>query len=147
MRSRGAKATDIVVIVVAADDGVMPQTAEAIDHARAAGTPIIVAINKMDKESADPDRVFNELTVKGVPEQWGGDTFLLPKFLPKQVKGVDELLDLISIQAELMELKASDEGAAQGVVIEAVSTKVVVQSPACWCKKVRLNVGDLVLGG
>jgi translation initiation factor IF-2 len=98
MRARGAKATDIVVLVVAADDGVMPQTAEAIDHARAAGTPIIVAINKMDKESADPDRVLNELTTKGiVPEQWGGDV-PVAKVSAHSGAGIDELLDLILIQ-------------------------------------------------
>jgi translation initiation factor IF-2 len=91
MRSRGAKATDIVVLVVAADDGVMPQTAEAIDHARAAGTPIIVAINKMDKESADPDRVLNELTHKEiVPEQWGGDV-PVAKVSAHSGQGIDEL--------------------------------------------------------
>ena len=102
MRSRGAKATDIVVLVVAADDGVMPQTAEAIDHARAAGTPIIVAINKMDKESADPDRVLNELTTKQiVPEQWGGDV-PVAMVSAHSGQGIDELLDLILIQAELM---------------------------------------------
>ena len=99
MRSRGAKATDIVVLVVAADDGVMPQTAEAIDHARAAGTPIIVAINKMDKESADVDRVLNELTTKGiVPEEWGGDV-PVAMVSAHSGQGIDELLDLISIQA------------------------------------------------
>ena len=126
MRARGAKATDIVVLVVAADDGVMPQTAEAIDHARAAGTPIIVAINKMDKESADPDRVLNELTTKEiVPEEWGGDVPVAK--VSAHTKGIDELLDLILIQSELMELKASAEGAAQGVVIEARVDKVVVQ--------------------
>jgi translation initiation factor IF-2 len=114
MRARGAKATDIVVLVVAADDGVMPQTAEAIDHARAAGTPIIVAINKMDKESADVDRVLNELAHKEiVPEEWGGDT-PIAKVSAHSGAGIDELLDLILIQAELMELKASAEGAAQG---------------------------------
>ena len=102
MRSRGAKSTDIVVLVVAADDGVMPQTAEAIDHARAAGTPIIVAINKMDKESADPDRVLNELTVKEiVPEQWGGDV-PVAMVSAHTGQGIDELLDIISIQAELL---------------------------------------------
>jgi translation initiation factor IF-2 len=147
MRSRGAKATDIVVLVVAADDGVMPQTAEAIDHARAAGTPIIVAINKMDKESADPDRVLNELTTKEiVPEQWGGD---VPVALVSahSGQGIDELLDLILIQAELLELQASEEGAAQGVVIEArvdkgrgAVTSILVQNGT-------LNVGDLVLAG
>ncbi|WP_168460413.1 translation initiation factor IF-2 [Acinetobacter sp. A1] len=147
MRSRGAKATDIVVLVVAADDGVMPQTAEAIDHARAAGTPIIVAINKMDKESADPDRVLNELTTKEiVPEQWGGDV-PVAMVSAHSGQGIDELLDLISIQAEMMELKASEEGAAQGVVIEArvdkgrgAVTSILVQNGT-------LNVGDLVLAG
>ena len=147
MRSRGAKATDIVVLVVAADDGVMPQTAEAIDHARAAGTPIIVAINKMDKESADPDRVLNELTTKEiVPEQWGGDV-PVAMVSAHTGQGIDELLDLISIQAEMLELKASEEGAAQGVVIEArvdkgrgAVTSILVQNGT-------LKVGDLVLAG
>ena len=147
MRSRGAKATDIVVLVVAADDGVMPQTAEAIDHARAAGTPIIVAINKMDKESADPDRLLNELTTKQiVPEQWGGDV-PVAMVSAHSGQGIDELLDLISIQAELLELKASEEGAAQGVVIEArvdnsrgAVTSILVQNGT-------LKVGDLVLAG
>ena len=147
MRSRGAKATDIVVLVVAADDGVMPQTAEAIDHARAAGTPIIVAINKMDKESADPDRVLNELTVKEiVPEQWGGDV-PVAMVSAHTGAGIDELLDIISIQAELLELKASEEGAAQGIVIEArvdnsrgAVTSILVQNGT-------LKVGDLVLAG
>ncbi len=147
MRSRGAKSTDIVVLVVAADDGVMPQTAEAIDHARAAGTPIIVAINKMDKESADPDRVLNELTTKEiVPEQWGGDV-PVAMVSAHSGMGIDELLDLISIQAEMLELKASEEGAAQGVVIEArvdkgrgAVTSILVQNGT-------LKVGDLVLAG
>ena len=147
MRSRGAKATDIVVLVVAADDGVMPQTAEAIDHARAAGTPIIVAINKMDKDAADPDRVLNELTAKEiVPEDWGGDV-PVAKVSAHTGQGIDELLDLILIQSELMELKASSEGAAQGVVIEArvdkgrgAVTSILVQNGT-------LNVGDLVLAG
>ncbi|QIC74498.1 translation initiation factor IF-2 [Acinetobacter indicus] len=147
MRSRGAKATDIVVLVVAADDGVMPQTAEAIDHARAAGTPIIVAINKMDKDSADPDRVLNELTTKEiVPEEWGGDV-PVAKVSAHTGAGIDELLDLISIQAEMMELKASEEGAAQGVVIEArvdkgrgAVTSILVQNGT-------LKAGDLVLAG
>lgn len=147
MRARGAKATDIVVLVVAADDGVMPQTAEAIDHARAAGTPIIVAINKMDKESADPDRVLNELTAKEiVPEKWGGD---VPVALVSahSGQGIDELLDLISIQAELMELTASDEGAAQGIVIEARVDKGRGAVTSILVQKGTLNVGDLVLAG
>ena len=147
MRARGAQVTDIVVLVVAADDGVMPQTAEAIDHARAAGTPIIVAINKMDKDSADPDRVLNELTTKEiVPEEWGGDV-PVAKVSAHTGAGIDELLDLISIQAEMMELKASEEGAAQGVVIEArvdkgrgAVTSILVQNGT-------LKVGDLVLAG
>lgn len=147
MRSRGAKATDIVILVVAADDGVMPQTAEAIDHARAAGTPIIVAINKMDKDTAEPDRVMNELTAKEiVPEEWGGDV-PIAKVSAHTGAGIDELLDLISIQAELMELQASTEGAAQGVVIESrvdkgrgVVTSILVQNGT-------LNIGDLVLAG
>jgi translation initiation factor IF-2 len=147
MRARGAQATDIVVLVVAADDGVMPQTAEAIDHARAAGTPIIVAINKMDKESADLDRVLNELTTKEiVAEQWGGDV-PVAKVSAHTGAGIDELLDLILIQAEMMELKASAEGAAQGVVIEArvdkgrgAVTSILVQNGT-------LSIGDLVLAG
>ncbi|HBL97004.1 MAG TPA: translation initiation factor IF-2, partial [Psychrobacter sp.] len=106
MRSRGAQATDIVVLVVAADDGMMPQTAEAIDHARAAGTPIIVAINKMDKPNADPDRVLNELTTKEVvTEEWGGDT-PMARISAKTGEGIDDLLEFISLQAELMELEA-----------------------------------------
>lgn len=147
MRARGAKATDIVVLVVAADDGVMPQTAEAIDHARAAGTPIIVAINKMDKESADPDRVLNELTSKQiVPEEWGGDV-PVAKVSAHTGQGIDELLDLISIQAELMELTASDEGAAQGLVIEARVDKGRGAVTSILVQKGTLNVGDLVLAG
>ena len=119
MRARGAKATDIVILVVAADDGVMPQTAEAIDHARAAGVPLIVAINKMDKASADPDRVLNELSVKNVvPEEWGGDTQIV-KVSAHTGDGVDGLLEAILNQAELLELTASEVGSAQGVVIEA----------------------------
>ena len=147
MRSRGAKATDIVVLVVAADDGVMPQTAEAIDHARAAGTPIIVAINKMDKESADPDRVLNELTVKEiVPEQWGGDV-PVAMVSAHSGQGIDELLDLILIQSELLELKASEEGAAQGVVIEARVDKDRGAVASILVQNGTLKVGDLVLAG
>jgi len=147
MRARGAKATDIVVLVVAADDGVMPQTAEAIDHARAAGVPIIVAINKMDKESADPDRVLNELTVKQVvPEEWGGDT-PVAKVSAHTGQGIDELLEIILIQAELLELTAVEEGTAQGVVIEARVEKGRGAVASVLVQKGTLRTGDLVLAG
>ncbi len=147
MRARGAQATDIVVIVVAGDDGVMPQTAEAIDHARAAGTPIIIAINKMDKEGVDIDRVLNELSVKGItPEDWGGDT-PVARVSAHTGMGVDELLDLISIQAELMELTASDEGAAQGIVIEARIDKGRGAVASVLVQKGTLRTGDLLLAG
>jgi translation initiation factor IF-2 len=119
MRARGAQATDIVVLVVAADDGVMPQTEEAIQHAKAAGTPIIVAVNKIDKEGADPERVKNELASKDViPDDWGGDTqFVNVSALTGQ--GVDALLNAIILQAELMELTAVPDGPGRGVVIES----------------------------
>jgi translation initiation factor IF-2 len=147
MRARGANATDIVVIVVAADDGVMPQTAEAIDHARAAGVPIIVAINKMDKPSADPDRVLNELTVKEiVPEEWGGDTQVC-KVSAHSGQGVDELLEAILMQAELLELTASIEGHAQGVVIEARIDKGRGAVASLLVQRGTLKTGDLVLAG
>jgi translation initiation factor IF-2 len=147
MRARGAKATDIVVIVVAADDGVMPQTAEAIDHARAAGAPIIVAINKMDKPGADPDRVLNELAVKEiVPEEWGGDTQVV-KVSAHTGDGVDALLDAILIQAELLELTAVIEGSAHGVVIEARVDKGRGAVATLLVQKGTLKTGDLVLAG
>ena len=147
MRSRGAKATDIVVLVVAADDGMMPQTAEAIDHARAAGTPIIVAINKMDKESADPDRVLNELTTKEVvPEEWGGDTPIV-KVSALTGQGIDELLEVINLQAEVMELEVATDGAAQGVVLESRLEKGRGAVVSLLVKQGTLSQGDLVLAG
>lgn len=147
MRSRGAQATDIVILVVAADDGMMPQTEEAIDHARASGTPIIVAINKMDKNTADPDRVLNELTTKEVvTEAWGGDV-PMAKISAKTGEGVDELLELVNLQAELMELEAPTEGAAQGVVIESRLEKGRGAVASVLVKKGTLNQGDLVLAG
>jgi len=147
MRSRGAQATDIVVLVVAADDGMMPQTAEAIDHARAAGTPIIVAINKMDKPGADPDRVLNELTTKEVvSEEWGGDT-PMARISAKTGEGIDNLLEFISLQAELMELEAPVDGAAQGVVIESRLEKGRGPVVSVLVKKGTLKQGDLVLAG
>ena len=147
MRSRGAQATDIVVLVVAADDGMMPQTEEAIDHARAAGTPIIVAINKMDKPTADPDRVLNELTAKQViSEEWGGDT-PMARISAKTGEGIDDLLEYISLQAELMELEAPLDGAAQGVVIESRLEKGRGPVASVLVKKGTLKQGDLVLAG
>ncbi len=119
MRSRGAKVTDIVVLVVAADDGVMPQTVEAINHSKASGVPIIVAINKMDKPNADPDRVQRELSEHGlVSEDWGGDAIFV-KVSAKQKSGIDELLEMILLQAELLELKANPNKLASGHVVEA----------------------------
>lgn len=147
MRARGAQATDVVILVVAADDGVMPQTEEAIQHAKAAGVPLIVAINKMDKEEADPDRVTNELSQREViPEAWGGDTQFI-QVSAQTGQGIDELLDAVLLQAEVLELKAHASGPGKGVVVEssldkgrgAVAT-VLVQSG-------RLRKGDVVLAG
>jgi len=119
MRARGAQSTDIVVLVVAADDGVMPQTAEAVQHARAARVPLIVAINKMDKSDANPDHVKQGLGVlEVIPEEWGGDTPFVP-VSAKTGMGIDDLLDAISVQAEVMELTAVEDGPASGVVIES----------------------------
>ena len=119
MRARGAQSTDIVVLVVAADDGVMPQTAEAVQHARAAKVPLIVALNKMDKTDANPDHVKQGLGIlEVIPEEWGGDTPFVP-VSAKTGMGIDELLDAISVQAEVMELMAVEDGPASGVVIES----------------------------
>jgi len=119
MRARGAKVTDIVVLVVAADDGVMPQTLEAIDHARAAGVPILVAINKMDKPDANPDRVKNALAERGlVPEAWGGETIYV-EVSAKKKTGLDSLLEMILLQAEVLELRANADRLGKGIVIEA----------------------------
>lgn len=119
MRARGAEITDIVVLVVAADDGVMEQTREAINHAKAAGVPIMVAVNKMDKESANPDRVKRELAEQGlVPEEWGGDT-TFSYVSAKTREGLDDLLDLLALQAEILELKANPKRPAAGHIIEA----------------------------
>ena len=123
MRARGAKVTDIVVIVVAADDGVMPQTVEAIEHSKAAEVPVIIAVNKIDKEGADPERTRNDLAARGViSEQWGGDTIFVDVSAVTG-QGVDDLLEAVSLQAELLELKAVDHGPATGVVIESALDK------------------------
>jgi translation initiation factor IF-2 len=119
MRSRGAKITDIVVLVVAADDGVMPQTIEAINHSKAAGVPIIVAVNKIDKDNADPERVLRELSENGlVTEEWGGDTIFVKVSAKKNI-GIDDLLEMILLQTEMLELKANANKLARGHVVEA----------------------------
>jgi translation initiation factor IF-2 len=119
MRARGAEATDIVVLVVAADDGVMPQTVEALNHAKAAGVPIVVAINKIDRENADPNRVMQQLSEQGlVPEAWGGDTIMVP-VSALQGEGIDDLLDNLLVVAEIEDLRATPDGRARGVVLEA----------------------------
>ena len=119
MRARGARVTDLVILVVAADDGVMPQTIEAINHSKAANVPIIVAVNKIDKDNADPERVQRELADVGlVPEDWGGDTIFV-KVSAKKKQGIDDLLEMVLLQAELLELKANPDKLAMGYVVEA----------------------------
>ncbi|MDS4043143.1 MAG: translation initiation factor IF-2, partial [Candidatus Competibacter sp.] len=147
MRARGAKATDVVVLVVAADDGVMPQTLEAIQHARAAGVPIVVAVNKMDKSSADPERVKSELSVQGViSEEWGGDV-LFAYVSAKSGMGVDNLLDQILVQAEVLELKAPLGGSAKGVVIESRLDKGRGPVATVLVQNGTLRKGDVILSG
>ncbi|MGK0169680.1 MAG: translation initiation factor IF-2 [Gammaproteobacteria bacterium] len=147
MRARGAKVTDIVILVVAADDGVMPQTLEAVQHAKAAGVPIVVAVNKIDREDANPDRVMQELSGKGViPEAWGGDTiFMNVSALTGQ--GVDELLEAVLLQAELLELKAPLEGPATGVVIESRLDRGRGPVATVLVQRGTLNKGDMLLAG
>ncbi|MDF1822862.1 MAG: translation initiation factor IF-2 [Alcanivoracaceae bacterium] len=147
MRARGAQATDIVVIVVAADDGVMPQTEEAINHAKAAGVPIIIAVNKMDKEDADPDRVRNELSqMEVISEEWGGD-YQFKYVSAHSGEGVDDLLEAITLQAELLELKAAPSGPARGVVIEARVEKGKGTVADILVQEGELSVGDMLLAG
>ncbi len=147
MRARGAKATDIVVLVVAADDGVMPQTIEAIDHAKAAGVPIIVAINKMDKPGADVDRVRNRLMEYGlVPESFGGETIYAP-VSAKAKTGIDELLESILLQAEVLELKANPKKLARGVVVEARLDKGRGPVATVLVQEGTLRAGDAVVAG
>ncbi|HAS51767.1 MAG TPA: translation initiation factor IF-2 [Gammaproteobacteria bacterium] len=147
MRARGAKATDVVVLVVAADDGVMPQTQEAIQHARAAGVPLVVAVNKMDKAGIDIDRVKSELSVQGViSEEWGGDT-LFTYVSAKSGLGIDELLDKILVQAEVLELKAPVDGSAKGVVIESRLDKGRGPVATVLVQNGTLRKGDMILSG
>jgi len=147
MRARGAKVTDLTILVVAADDGVMPQTVEAINHAKAAEVPIIVAVNKMDKPSANPDRVMQELTEHGlVPEAWGGDTIFVPISALKG-EGIDTLLEMILLVAEVGELKANPERLALGTVIEAQLDKGRGSVATLLVQDGTLKVGDPIVVG
>ncbi|HEY3074400.1 MAG TPA: translation initiation factor IF-2 [Burkholderiales bacterium] len=147
MRARGAKVTDIVVLVVAADDGVMPQTIEAINHAKAAKVPLVVALNKIDKHEANPDKVKQELLSHGVvPEEFGGDSPVVP-VSAKTGKGVDELLEQLLLQAEVLELKAPADAPAKGVVIEARLDKGKGPVATLLVQSGTLNRGDIVLTG
>jgi len=147
MRARGADVTDVVIIVVAADDGVMPQTKEAIEHARAANVPIIVAMNKMDKEGANPDKVMQELSVLNVlAEEWGGDVQFL-KISAKTGQGVDELIEALIVQTEILELHAPVQGAASGIVIESRLDKGRGAVATILVQRGTLESGQMVLCG
>lgn len=147
MRARGAMATDIAVLVVAADDGIMPQTIEAINHAKAAGVEIIVAINKMDKEGANPDRILQQLTEHElVPEEWGGDVICVP-VSAKTRMGIDKLLETILLVAEMAELKANADRSAKGVVIEAKLDKGRGPIATLLVQNGTLNSGDIIVAG
>ena len=147
MRARGARATDVVVLVVAADDGVMPQTIEAVQHARAAGVPLVVAVNKIDKSTADPDRVRTELSKQEViPEEWGGDTIFV-NVSAYTGQGIDQLLEAILLQAEVLELKAPIQGLASGIIIEASVEKGRGAVATVLVKKGTLKLGDPIIAG
>lgn len=147
MRSRGAKATDVVVLVVAADDGMKPQTEEAIQHARAAGVPIVVAITKVDKEDIDIDKVTSELAAKDViPESWGGDTMFV-QVSAHTGQGINELLEAILLQSEMLELRANIDASGKGVVIESRLDKGRGPVASVLVQNGTLNVGDVVLAG
>lgn len=147
MRARGANCTDIVILVVAADDGVMPQTEEAVKHARAAGVPLVVAVNKMDKEGADPEKVKGELgQLEVIPEEWGGDV----QFIPVSAHtgdGIENLLESVSLQAELLELKAAAEGPATGVIVESRMEKGRGAVCTALVQAGTLKKGDILLAG
>ncbi len=147
MRARGAQVTDIVILVVAADDGVMEQTKEAINHAKAAGVPIIVAINKIDKENADPERVKRELAEYGlIPEEWGGDTIYVPISAKKKI-GIDQLLEMLLLQAEVLELKANPNKRARGYIIESKLDKGRGPVGTVLIKEGTLKTGDAFVCG
>jgi translation initiation factor IF-2 len=147
MRARGAQATDIVILVVAADDGVMPQTVEALNHAKAANVPMIVAVNKIDKPEADPDRVMRELSNHGlVPEQWGGQTIYVPTSAKKGT-GIDQLLEMTALQAEILELKANPTRNAKGVIIESRLDRGRGPVATALIQNGTLKEGDAVVAG
>ena len=147
MRARGAKLTDIVILVVAADDGVMPQTIEAIEHSKAAGVPIVVAVNKMDKPGVDPDKIKTEISKHGlVPEEWGGDAMFVP-ISAKTGMGIDNLLDSVLVQAEVLNLKGVADCAARGVVIESRVDRGRGAVMSVLVQQGTLNKGDIILAG
>ncbi|MDY5365941.1 MAG: translation initiation factor IF-2, partial [Eubacteriales bacterium] len=147
MRARGAQVTDIVILVVAADDGIMPQTVEAINHAKAAEVPIIVAINKIDKDTANPDRVIQQLTEYGlVAEEWGGDTICVPVSAKKRIN-LDTLLEMVLLQADVLELKANPDRAARGTIIEAELDKGRGPVATVLVQNGTLKIGDPIVAG
>ncbi len=147
MRARGARSTDIAILVVAADDGIMPQTIESINHAKAAEVPIIVAINKMDKPTANPDKIKEQLTKYDlIPEEWGGDTVIVP-ISAKTGQGLDELLEMVILTAEVQELKANPNRRAKGTVIEARLDKTRGPIATLLVQNGTLNQGDIVIAG
>lgn len=147
MRARGAQCTDIVILVVASDDGVMPQTKEAVQHARSAGVPIVVAITKMDKEQADPDRVKTELAgIEVIPEDWGGDVQFVP-ISAHTGDGIDDLLEAVLLQAEILELEASTDAPANGIVVESSLERGRGSVATVLVQNGTLNKGDMVVAG
>ncbi|MBC5826223.1 MAG: translation initiation factor IF-2, partial [Candidatus Eremiobacteraeota bacterium] len=147
MRARGAKVTDVAILVVAADDGVMPQTVEAMNHAKAAGVPIVVAVNKVDKPNANVDRVKQQLSDLGLtPEEWGGQTQFIP-VSAKQKTGIDELLEMVLLNADLLDLKANKNRRAQGVIIEAQLDRTRGPVATVLVKNGTLRTGDIVVAG
>ena len=147
MRARGAQVTDVVILVVAADDGIMPQTIEAINHAKAAGVPIVVAINKIDRDTADPERVKQQLTEYGlVTEEWGGDTICVPVSAKKQIN-LDQLLEMVLLQADVLELKANPDRLAKGTIIEAQLDKARGPVATVLVQNGTLKKGDMIVAG
>ncbi len=147
MRARGAQVTDIVILVVAADDGIMPQTVEAINHAKAAGVPIVVAINKIDRDTADPERVKQQLTEHGlVSEEWGGDTICVPVSAKKQIN-LDTLLEMVLLQADVLELRANPDRLAKGTIIEAELDKARGPVATVLVQNGTLHKGDTIVAG